>query len=99
MMIGFGSMSVLFMLPTFLSKLQLQIRRALFAGLAKNFSQIFAIWFFLGIFESAMLPGVVFYLSTFYTRGELASRIGLFYGAFSGISAPSVLDAYKFYKI
>ncbi|KAG5721499.1 hypothetical protein E4T56_gene13225 [Termitomyces sp. T112] len=66
---------------------------ALFAGLAKNFSQIFAIRFFLGIFESAMLPGVVFYLSTFYTRGELASRIGLFYaaasiaGAFSGLIA------------
>lgn len=32
---------------------------SLFAGIAKNFSQIFAIRFFLGIFESAMLPGVV----------------------------------------
>ncbi|KAF5374149.1 hypothetical protein D9615_008821 [Tricholomella constricta] len=66
---------------------------SLFAGLAKNFSQIFAIRFFLGIFESAMLPGVVFYLSTFYKRGELASRVGLFYaaasiaGAFSGLIA------------
>ncbi|KAF9457066.1 MFS general substrate transporter [Collybia nuda] len=54
---------------------------------------IFAIRFFLGIFESAMLPGVVFYLSTFYKRDELASRIGLFYaaasiaGAFSGLIA------------
>lgn len=27
-----------------------------------------------------MLPGVVFYLSTFYKRNELASRVGLFYG-------------------
>ncbi|KAF8971339.1 hypothetical protein BDZ97DRAFT_2054615 [Flammula alnicola] len=43
--------------------------------------QIFAIRFFLGIFESAMLPGVVFYLSTFYKRNELASRVGLFYGS------------------
>lgn len=43
-------------------------------------SEIFAIRFFLGIFESAMLPGVVFYLSTFYKRNELASRVGLFYG-------------------
>jgi len=66
---------------------------SLFAGIARNFSQIFAIRFFLGIFESAMLPGVVFYLSTFYKRGELASRIGLFYaaasiaGAFSGLIA------------
>ncbi|RDB24141.1 hypothetical protein Hypma_008809 [Hypsizygus marmoreus] len=66
---------------------------SLFAGIAKNFSQIIAIRFFLGIFESAMLPGVVFYLSTFYKRDELASRVGLFYaaasiaGAFSGLIA------------
>ncbi|KAF9270103.1 MFS general substrate transporter [Marasmius fiardii PR-910] len=66
---------------------------SLFCGIAKNFSQIFAIRFFLGIFESAMLPGVVYYLSTFYKRGELASRIALFYaaaaiaGAFSGLIA------------
>ncbi|KAJ7630906.1 major facilitator superfamily domain-containing protein [Roridomyces roridus] len=66
---------------------------ALFAGIAKNFSQIFAIRFFLGIFESAMLPAVVYYLSTFYKRNELASRVGVFYaaasiaGAFSGLIA------------
>ncbi|KAK7058993.1 hypothetical protein VNI00_001617 [Paramarasmius palmivorus] len=66
---------------------------SLFSGIANNFSEIFAIRFFLGIFESAMLPGVVYYLSTFYTRGELASRIALFYaaaaiaGAFSGLIA------------
>lgn len=71
---------------------------ALCTAAAKNFSEIFAIRFFLGIFESAMLPGVVsnclakytpavlkssfqvFYLSTFYKRNELASRVGLFYG-------------------
>ncbi|PPR05718.1 hypothetical protein CVT26_008959 [Gymnopilus dilepis] len=63
---------------------------SLLAGAAKNFEEIFAIRFFLGIFESPMLPGVVFYLSTFYKRDELASRVGLFYaaasisGAFSG---------------
>jgi hypothetical protein len=40
-----------------------------------------------------MLPGVVYYLSTFYKRGELASRVGCFYaaaaiaGAFSGLIA------------
>lgn len=71
---------------------------SLFAGIAKNFSQIFAIRWFLGIFESAMLPGVVFYLSTFYKRNELASRIGLFYaassisGAFSGLIAFGVFQ-------
>lgn len=35
------------------------VYRALLSSAAKNFSQIFALRFFLGIFESAMLPGVV----------------------------------------
>ncbi|PFH54444.1 hypothetical protein AMATHDRAFT_72247 [Amanita thiersii Skay4041] len=75
--------------------------RSLFAAAAKNFSQIFAIRFFLGIFESPMLPGVVFYLSTFYKRDELASRVGLFYaaasiaGAFSGLIAFGVFHIKK----
>ncbi|KAK0245731.1 MFS general substrate transporter [Armillaria nabsnona] len=88
MMIGFGSMFVILLrLQVFLTTHF--VGRSLFAGIAKNFSrmsngpvlaEIFAIRFFLGIFESAMLPGVVFYLSTFYKRSELASRVGLFYG-------------------
>lgn len=37
------------------------------------------------------LPSVVFYLSQFYTRGELARRVGVFYAAssISGVSRPS----------
>ncbi|KAF5390246.1 hypothetical protein D9757_002970 [Collybiopsis confluens] len=74
---------------------------SLFTSIAKNFSQIFAIRWFLGIFESAMLPGVVYYLSTFYKRGELASRVGLFYaaaaiaGAFSGLIAFGVFQIHN----
>lgn len=74
---------------------------SLFTAIAKNFSQIFAIRFFLGIFESPMLPGVVFYLSTFYKRNELASRVGLFYaassisGAFSGLLAFGVFQLHS----
>ncbi|KAF9453849.1 MFS general substrate transporter [Macrolepiota fuliginosa MF-IS2] len=66
---------------------------SLFSTIARGFSQVFAIRFFLGIFEAAMLPGVLFYLSTFYKRNELASRLGIFYamsaisGAFSGLIA------------
>ncbi|KAL4261519.1 MFS transporter superfamily protein [Pleurotus pulmonarius] len=66
---------------------------SILAAVATNFGEIFAIRFFLGIFESAMLPGVVYYLSTFYKRNELASRLGIFYaaasiaGAFSGLIA------------
>jgi len=77
---------------------------ALLSSAAKNFSQIFALRFFLGIFESAMLPGVVFYLSTFYKRNELASRVGIFYaaasiaGAFSGLIAFGVFQIYSKYK-
>ncbi|ETW87168.1 major facilitator superfamily [Heterobasidion irregulare TC 32-1] len=65
--------------------------------LLHNFSQIFAIRFFLGIFESAMLPGVVFYLSTFYKRNELASRVGLFYGTI--VRLPSGLLAFGVFHI
>jgi len=77
---------------------------ALLSSAAKNFSQIFALRFFLGIFESAMLPGVLFYLSTFYKRNELASRVGLFYaassiaGAFSGLIAFGVFQIQSKYK-
>ncbi|KAJ6575081.1 major facilitator superfamily domain-containing protein [Mycena capillaripes] len=75
------------------------VTRALFAGAAKNFSQIFAIRFFLGIFESPMLPAVVYYLSTFYKRNELASRVGLFYAAASIAGAFSGLIAYGVFHI
>ncbi|KAJ6621707.1 major facilitator superfamily domain-containing protein [Mycena sp. CBHHK59/15] len=72
---------------------------ALLASVAKNFSQIFAIRFFLGIFESPMLPAVVYYLSTFYKRNELASRVGLFYAAASIAGAFSGLIAYGVFHI
>ncbi|KAL1736998.1 major facilitator superfamily domain-containing protein [Schizophyllum commune] len=72
---------------------------SIFAAIAKNFSQIFAIRFFLGIFESPMLPGVIYYLSTFYKRDELASRVGLFYAAASISGAFSGLIAYGTFQI
>jgi hypothetical protein len=50
----------------------------------------------IGLFEAGFYPTAVFYLSTFYTRFDLAVRIALFYGqyavagAFSGaIGMPS----------
>ncbi|KAH8835313.1 major facilitator superfamily domain-containing protein [Flagelloscypha sp. PMI_526] len=71
---------------------------SLFTGIANSFSSLFAIRWFLGIFESAMLPGTVFYLSTFYKRTELASRVGLFYAAASISGAFSGLIAYGVFK-
>jgi MFS family permease len=58
---------------------------------AKNFAQLAAIRIMLGIFEAGFAPCVMFYMSTFWTRGELATRFAIWYtatvtsGAFSGL--------------
>lgn len=62
-------------------------------GFVQNFAQFTAVRALLGIAEGGLLPGMVLYLSTFYRRGDLALRIGLFYtaaslsGAFGGLLA------------
>lgn len=56
-------------------------------------SGFFAARFFLGVTESGLFPGVVFYLSMWYRREEQHYRISLFFsaaslaGAFGGILA------------
>ncbi|KAI0976844.1 major facilitator superfamily transporter [Xylaria arbuscula] len=63
-----------------------------------NFGGIFALRFFLGAVESGFFPLVIFYLTTFYRRGELARRLAIFYAAsnianaFSGLLAFGVLQ-------
>jgi MFS family permease len=58
---------------------------------AKNFAGMLVIRLLLGAFEAGFFAGVVFYLTLFYTRGELGFRIALFFGsallagAFSGL--------------
>lgn len=37
----------------------------------------------IGLFEAGFYPTAVAYLSTFYTRFDLAVRIGLFYGQYA----------------
>ncbi|CAI7661009.1 unnamed protein product [Penicillium pancosmium] len=62
-------------------------------GFVQNFAQFTAVRALLGIAEGGLLPGMVLYLSSFYRRGDLALRIGLFYtaaslsGAFGGLLA------------
>ncbi|KAJ5392417.1 hypothetical protein N7509_007907 [Penicillium cosmopolitanum] len=62
-------------------------------GFVQNFGQFTAVRALLGIAEGGLLPGMVLYLSSFYRRGDLALRIGLFYtaaslsGAFGGLLA------------
>lgn len=59
----------------------------LLVAAVKNFSGLLALRWFLGMSESAFFPLVIYYLTTFYRRGELARRLALFYAAQSIASA------------
>ena len=45
--------------------------------------QLIAIRLLIGVFEAGFYPSVLFYLSTFYPRFDLATRIGIFYGQYA----------------
>lgn len=45
--------------------------------------QLIAIRLLIGLFEAGFYPTVLFYLSTFYPRFDLATRIGIFYGQYA----------------
>ncbi|KAK4502114.1 hypothetical protein PRZ48_005537 [Zasmidium cellare] len=63
---------------------------------ARNFDDLIAIRFLLGIAEAPFFPGVVFLLSSWYTKRELAFRTAILYSglilatAFSGLIAAGV---------
>ncbi|KAI1340233.1 major facilitator superfamily domain-containing protein [Xylariaceae sp. FL0016] len=71
---------------------------AMSTGFIQNFSHFVAVRALLGCCEGGLLPGMVLYLSSVYTRGELAIRIGIFYtsaslsGAFSGLLARGISE-------
>ncbi|KAI8454146.1 major facilitator superfamily domain-containing protein [Phakopsora pachyrhizi] len=62
-------------------------------GFVKSFNGLICARVFLGLAEGGMMPGIVLYLSYFYTRNEMQWRIALFFasaslsGAFSGLLA------------
>ncbi|KAI9227457.1 MAG: major facilitator superfamily domain-containing protein [Piptocephalis tieghemiana] len=62
----------------------------------QNASGLLAARFFLGFAEAGLFPGVLYYLSMWYTRSEQAVRIGIFFaasniaGAFGGLLAYGV---------
>ncbi|OCF39393.1 high-affinity nicotinic acid transporter [Kwoniella heveanensis CBS 569] len=64
----------------------------------KNFAGTLVTRFLLGVFEAGFAPTLIYYLTGFYTRGELAKRVGVFYscnalsGAFSGLIAYGVFQ-------
>ncbi|KAI9728074.1 MAG: hypothetical protein M1834_007790 [Cirrosporium novae-zelandiae] len=62
-------------------------------GIIQSLTGFFVVRFFLGVTESGLFPGVVFYLSMWYKRNERSYRIALFFsaaslaGAFGGLLA------------
>jgi MFS family permease len=59
----------------------------------RNYHELAAVRFALGVAEAGFAPGVAFYLSSWYKRYELARRYAIYYtatavsGAFSGLLA------------
>ncbi|KAI0015703.1 major facilitator superfamily domain-containing protein [Xylariomycetidae sp. FL0641] len=64
-----------------------------------NFGGIFALRWFLGMVESGFFPLVIYYLTTFYRRGELARRLAIFYAASNIANAFSGLLAFGVFQI
>lgn len=62
-------------------------------GLVQSYHGLLIARIFLGVAEAGLFPGVAYYLTQWYRRGELQSRQALFYcatqiaGAFSGLLA------------
>lgn len=48
-------------------------------GTVKSYAGLVVIRAFLGLIEGPMFPGIVLYLSGFYTRKELSTRYALFF--------------------
>lgn len=71
----------------------------LLTATAKNFGAIFALRWFLGMAEAAFFPLVIYYLTTFYRRGELARRLAIFYAASNIANAFSGLLAFGVFQI
>ncbi|KAH8651074.1 major facilitator superfamily domain-containing protein [Xylariales sp. PMI_506] len=65
-------------------------------GVVQNMAGFFVARFFLGVTESGLFPGVVYYFSMWYKRRERQYRISLFFsaaslaGAFGGIFAYAI---------
>ncbi|KAJ8098289.1 major facilitator superfamily domain-containing protein [Lipomyces tetrasporus] len=71
----------------------------LIAAACRNFGGLMAVRWFLGTFEAAFFPLVIYYLTTFYRRGELARRLAIFYAASNIASAFSGLLSFGVFQI
>ncbi|KAI0800960.1 MFS general substrate transporter [Fomes fomentarius] len=69
-----------------------------FHGLITDYAGLVGLRFLLGLAEAGLYPGVVFYMSCWYRRDELGTRVGVFFssatiaGAFSGLLAAAIAN-------
>ncbi|KAL0571337.1 hypothetical protein V5O48_010619 [Marasmius crinis-equi] len=69
-----------------------------FQGFITTYPSLVGVRALLGLIEGPMFPGIVLYLSGFYTRRELSMRIAIFFssaslsGAFSGLLAAAIVN-------
>lgn len=68
-------------------------------GFAQDFKHMVICRVFVGAAESGFLASVIYYLSIWYTRKELATRIGIFYAALVVSSAFGGLIAFGVFHI
>ena len=67
-----------------------------FMGFVKNWSDLMAARWFLGLFEAGLFPGVNYYLSCWYKREEFGVRAAIFFsaaavsGSFGGLLAAAI---------
>ncbi|KAK4540027.1 hypothetical protein LTR36_009843 [Oleoguttula mirabilis] len=66
---------------------------------AKSFAAMLAIRLLLACFEAGFYCGVVFYMTLFYTRGELGFRVAIFFGSALLAAAFSGLISYGVFQI
>ncbi|KAF4119548.1 Major Facilitator Superfamily [Geosmithia morbida] len=71
----------------------------LLSAAVHNFGGLFALRWILGMAESGFFPLVIYYLTTFYRRGELARRLAIFYAASNIANAFSGLLAFGVFRI
>ncbi|KAF2096548.1 MFS general substrate transporter [Rhizodiscina lignyota] len=72
---------------------------AMISAACKNFGGIVTTRWFLGMAESGFYPVIIFYLTTFYKRRELAGRLSLYYAASSIAGAFTGLIAFGVFQI
>lgn len=66
---------------------------------SKNFAGIAVSRFFLGVFEAGFFPGVIYFLSVWYTRQEYGRRISFFWSFSSLAGSLGGLIAYGISQI